>query len=50
MREISQMVALQGEKVNTIATHVAEAKDMTRRGVENLVKAKEQHSSSRSVG
>lgn len=50
MREISQMVALQGEQVNTIAMHVAEAKDMTRRGVENLVKAKENHSSSRSVG
>lgn len=49
IREISQIVALQGEKIATISAHVAQAKDSTERAVKNLVQAKEHHSASRSV-
>lgn len=47
LRDISQIVALQGEKVNSISQHITEAKDYVAQGNKNLEKAKEYHASYR---
>jgi t-SNARE complex subunit (syntaxin) len=49
MQDISQMVKLQGEKIDNIADHVQSAEDYTREGVQKLEKAKEHHKSYRCV-
>ena len=49
LKEISQIVFLQGEKVNTIAEHVAHAKDHVAKANVNLKQAKEHHQSARCV-
>ena len=49
LREISQIVALQGEKINSIAMHCNQAKDLTERAVKNLGQAKKHATASRSV-
>lgn len=47
LRDISQIVALQGEKVNSISQHITEAKDYVAQGNQHLEKAKKYHASYR---
>ena len=47
LRDINQIVSLQGEKINSIASHVSEAKDYVMRGNQDLEKAKELHAGHR---
>lgn len=49
LRDVSQIVALQGEQINTIADHVSAAKDYMIKGNENMVQAKKHHSDARCV-
>ena len=47
MQDISQMVRLQGEKIDSIADHVNSAENYTKEAVAKLEKAKEHHKSYR---
>ncbi len=47
IREISKIVHMQGEKVDTIANHVKNAKDYVEQGNKNLDQAKKYHQESR---
>lgn len=49
LKDVSQIVMLQGEQINTIADHVTAAKDYMIKGNENLVLAKKHHSDARCV-
>lgn len=49
LKEISQIVALQGEQINSIAQHCVDAKDGMDRGVKNLTQAKKHAKSVRCV-
>lgn len=49
LKDISQIVQLQGEQINTIAEHVTAAKDYMTKGNENLVQAKKHHQDARCV-
>lgn len=49
LKEISQIVTLQGEQVNSIAAHCEAAKNHMTRAKENLTQAKKHHSSMRCV-
>jgi t-SNARE complex subunit (syntaxin) len=50
LKEISQIVALQGEQINSIAAHCDAAKNHMDSANKNLVQAKKHHSSMRCVG
>lgn len=50
LKEISQIVALQGEQINSIAAHCDAAKNHMESANKNLVQAKKHHSSMRCVG
>ncbi len=43
IKEISQIVQLQGQKLDGIANHVKQTKDMVEKGNKNLGLAKEHH-------
>ena len=47
MQDISQVIHLQGQKIDSIADHVKNAKDYQAQGVKQLIKAKEHHKSYR---
>lgn len=49
LKEISQIVAIQGEKISSIAMHVNQAKQYTGKAVQNLQQAKKHQTASRSV-
>lgn len=49
MQEISQIVKLQGEQIDTIVDHVQSAQDYIGKGVKNLEDAKKHHKSYRCV-
>lgn len=49
LKDISQIVMLQGEQINTIAEHVTQAKDFMVKGNEHLVQAKKHHQDARCV-
>lgn len=49
LKDVSQIVMLQGEQINTIADHVTAAKDYMVKGNENLVQAKKHHQDARCV-
>ena len=49
MQDISQVIHLQGQKIDSISDHVKKAQDYQKEGVKQLEKAKEHHKSYRCV-
>ena len=47
IKEISKIVYIQGEKIDTIANHVGQAKDYVEKGNKNLTQAKKYHQEAR---